>query len=195
MTDPDYFDRVYADAADPWRLATDAYENRKYDTTLAALGRERYRRAFEPGCSVGVLTARLAERCDQLVAWDRSAVAVEQARRRAPSAEVTVGAVPGEWPTGEFDLVVLSELVYYLDAAARGLLLERAVGCLVDGGEVLAVHWSHPFDEAATDGPTVHRELRATPGLEPVATHVDPDFGLDLLRRVAAPTTSRPSPG
>ncbi|MDO9379683.1 MAG: SAM-dependent methyltransferase [Nocardioidaceae bacterium] len=198
MTGPDYFDRVYADAADPWRLASSAYEHRKYAATLAALDRDRYGRVFEPGCSVGVLTAMLAERTDDLVAWDRSAVAVEQARVRAPGATVSVGVVPGEWPSGRFDLVVLSELVYYLDHHARARVLEQLVGCLAEGGEVLAVHWVHPFEEAETDGPTVHRELRAVAGLEPVVHRDDPDYELDLLRltRGGGPAASgRPSPG
>lgn len=48
-----YFEDMYRDAADPWHLAERWYERRKYDLTLAGLPLPRYRRAFEPACSVG----------------------------------------------------------------------------------------------------------------------------------------------
>jgi hypothetical protein len=63
-----YFDDLYAGERDPWEFETSAYEQAKYDATLAALPRPRYRRGLEIGCSIGVLTARLAGRCGSLVA-------------------------------------------------------------------------------------------------------------------------------
>ena len=65
-----YFDRMYAQAADPWQLADRWYEQRKYAITMALLPYPRYRHAFEPGCSVGVLTEKLAGRCDHVTATD-----------------------------------------------------------------------------------------------------------------------------
>jgi hypothetical protein len=63
-----YFEQLYSDSSDPWSLSEQWYVQRKYDHTLAALPQRRYRSAFEPGCSVGVLTTALAERCDSLLA-------------------------------------------------------------------------------------------------------------------------------
>ena len=60
-----YFTDMYAEASDPWGLAERWYEQRKYAITVAMLPQPRYRHAFEPGCSVGVLTERLAGRCHQ----------------------------------------------------------------------------------------------------------------------------------
>ena len=48
------FAELYA-AGDPWR-ADSLYERRKRAVVLASLPRERYRRAFEPGCGAGELT-------------------------------------------------------------------------------------------------------------------------------------------
>ncbi|MFE7421819.1 hypothetical protein [Rhodococcus sp. NPDC057529] len=62
---PSYFDAMYAASPDPWGFGDRWYEQRKYALTLAALPRPRYRRAFEPGCSIGILTAALAHRCDE----------------------------------------------------------------------------------------------------------------------------------
>ena len=80
--DPATFERMYREDEDPWGFGTSAYEAAKYDRTIAALGDRRFHRALELGCSIGVLTARLAERCDELIALDTSATAVERARER-----------------------------------------------------------------------------------------------------------------
>ncbi|RIJ44083.1 SAM-dependent methyltransferase, partial [Clavibacter lycopersici] len=76
------FDAAYARAEDPWRVTTRWYERRKRLATLAALPDERYGRALEIGCSIGVTTAGLAERVDELLAVDVAPTAVERARAR-----------------------------------------------------------------------------------------------------------------
>ncbi len=78
----DYFQRLYAADPDPWGFATSAYERAKYDATLAALPRARYRAAFEIGCSIGVLTRELAARSGRLLAVDLLPQVLERARAR-----------------------------------------------------------------------------------------------------------------
>ena len=114
---PEYFDDRYATNPDPWGFEDRWYEKRKYALTLAALPRPRYRRGFEAGCSNGVLTEQLAARCDQLVACDVAASAVNSARSRLAGGDVDViqGGIPNQWPEGPFDLIILSEVGYYLD--------------------------------------------------------------------------------
>ena len=82
-----YFDGMYARSADPWGFTSRWYERRKYAISLAMLPRERYRRGFEPGCSIGVLTQQLAGRCDRLLACDVAAAAVTTATRRLQRSE------------------------------------------------------------------------------------------------------------
>ena len=183
MTASGYFEELYAGSDDPWRLATSAYEARKYAATVAAVP-GRPGRVFEPGCSVGVLTDLLAGRCEELVAQDLSAAAVRTARARVAHhrhVRLDVGAVPGDWPAGRFDLVVLSELLYYLSDDDRRRTVDLALGALAPGGHVLAVHWRHPFVEAPTDGDAVHDALAADDRFTTVRHEVDPDYRLDLL--------------
>ena len=103
--DPGYFRDRYAASADPWGLAERWYEARKYALTVALLPRQRYGAAFEPGCSIGVLTAQLAPRCDRLLACDAVPDAVAATRSRAaglPGVRVERRVIPGEWPRRPF---------------------------------------------------------------------------------------------
>ena len=96
---PAYFDALYAGDPDPWRFADSAYERAKYDATLAALTRPRYARAFEAGCSIGVLTRDLAPRCDALLAVDAAEAPLRQARARCaglPQVAFRCLRLPGE---------------------------------------------------------------------------------------------------
>lgn len=183
MTSTAYFERLYAESDDPWKLASRAYEQRKYDVTLAALPRRRYRHAFEPACSIGVLTSRLAQRCDQLLAMDGAARAVDQVRTRVghENVRVELGWVPADWPTGMFDLVVLSELMYYLSAADRHQVIELATASLADEGHLLTVNWRHPFPEAAVHGDAVKAELRTHLDLQLLVDHTENDFTLQVF--------------
>ena len=112
---------MYSESADPWQLQSRWYERRKYAITLALLPYARYRHAFEPGCSIGVLTELLARRCDRVTATDVSVVALDVTHRRLVDAgcreRVTLlqASLDEPWPLTGCDLVVLSEVCYYLD--------------------------------------------------------------------------------
>lgn len=188
-----YFERMYAADPDPWDFATRWYDQRKHGLTAAALPRRRYRSAFEPGCSTGGLTERLAPSCDHLLAVDavESAVATAAARLAAhPQVTVERTRLPGDWPAGPFDLVVLSELGYYFDDADLEELLSRAVASLEPGGDLVAVHWRRPVAEHVCGGDEVHAALAARPELDRTAEHVEADFRLEVFSRVPPPARS-----
>ncbi|MFD6289408.1 SAM-dependent methyltransferase [Streptomyces sp. NPDC060205] len=185
-----YFDDQYARAADPWHLGERWYDRRKYTLTVAALPRPRYARAFEPGCSVGVLTELLAARCERLLATDRIASAVEStARRTAGLDHVTARrmTVPEEWPEEPFDLVVLSELLYYFDTDTRTRLVRQSVESLDEGGHLVTVHWNHPVAEHTCAGRDIAGHLDSLSGLRPLARYDDPDFTLTVHERGRGP--------
>lgn len=196
-TPPSYFDTMYARSADPWDLAGRWYEQRKYALTVAALPRRRYRRAFEPGCSVGVLTRLLAERCAEVLATDRVPAAVEAAARRnrdRPHVEVRPMAVPGEWPEGTFDLIVLSELLYYFDDATLREVLKRTVDSLEPGATLVTVHWDHPVDDHLRTGTQLAPLLAGVDELVPVGQLNDADFVLQTFTRRLPDGSAAPAP-
>jgi SAM-dependent methyltransferase len=177
-----YFDELYAASPDPWGFAVRLYEQRKYALTLAALPRERYRRAFEPGCSIGVLTKLLAERADVLLASDISPQAVAAACRARPpgNVELAVRTVPREWPAGRFDLIVFSELGYYFDRDDLDRFIEQATASLEPDGHLVAVHWRTPVADYPSDGPAVHARLCES-RLRHLAHYEDVHFLLDVF--------------
>ena len=156
---PEYFDRLYADSEDPWGFQSRWYERRKHALTLAVLPLPRFGSALEVGCSIGVLTAGLAERCERLVAIDPSARALAAARQRVPGVEFHQGAVPDDWPAGTYDLVVLSEVGYYLDTADLSALLDYTAADLAPDGFVVACHWRHPVEDYPQTGDAVHESM------------------------------------
>jgi SAM-dependent methyltransferase len=151
--DARYFDDVFTGDDDPWSLASSPYEAAKFDATIAAIDDRRYRSALETGCAHGVLTARLAPLCDTLTSIDISLRAVELARSRCaalPNVTIARCSFPAETPDGAFDLVVLSEVVYYWDDAD----IERAAAAIRASAtpdcRIILVHWTGDTDYPQT---------------------------------------------
>lgn len=180
----EHFERLHRDSADPWAVRTRWYERRKRALALASLPAERYTRALEIGCSNGELSAALADRCDALVSVDAAASAVALAAERTarlPQVRVERLRVPDEWPEGEFDLVVVSEVAYYLAADQWAATVRRIAGSLAPGGAVLLCHWSGAADDFAQSGAEAHERFAAASGLRRVVQHVEDEFRLEVF--------------
>lgn len=176
----EFFDATYGRHDDPWGYTDRWYEERKRALTLAALPEARFGRVLEVGCGIGVLTAQLAERTDDLLAVDVSAAAVDRARERVPGVRVEVADIASRVPEGPFDLVVLSEVGYYLDRPTLVRVLGELRAQLTPGGTLLACHWRHPVEAYPLSGDDVHRVLRRTTDLTLLAEHRERDLLLDV---------------
>ncbi|CAN5287705.1 class I SAM-dependent methyltransferase [soil metagenome] len=195
MTLPgDYFHGLYAASTDPWGFTDRWYEERKRALTLAALPERRYATAFEPGCSIGVLTEGLTARCDDLLASDVSPAALAAATARLMGAHVRLEqrSLPQDWPDGRFDLVVLSELLYYLGDDDLCAVAARAVDAVAPGGTLLSIHWLHPVSDYPQTGDAAQQAVAdaARGHLVPSVRHVEADF--DLTVHVRAHTDEDP---
>lgn len=187
MSQPaEYFDSLYAHDPDPWKFASSPYEQAKYQATLAALPRDRFSVGLEIGCSIGVFTRRLAERCDRLLALDLSATALELARARCadlPTGHVSFErrAVPEQWPAGHFDLIALSEVLYFLDpAAVRGVAC-CAAASLAGAGCILLVNWLGDTGTELSGEAAAELFLASLPRRFEVRTERSPGYRLDRL--------------
>lgn len=177
------FKTLYGHSPDPWALEGSWYEQRKRALVMASLPRAHYECAFEPGCAQGLLTAQLAQRCSTLLASDCSAQAIALAGQRLHGCSHVRLAqlnLPEQWPQETFDLVVLSELLYYLTPGALDVVIGHLRTALAARATVLACHWRRPIEGCALSGPEVHERLDAALGWPRATAVSDADFVLDV---------------
>jgi SAM-dependent methyltransferase len=179
----DFFEAKYRDSVDPWDFAHSAYEQDRYDEIIKSLGGRHFHRVFEPGCSIGVLTERLAAICDQVYASDISTTAIARARARCsgqPGVFIEEGSLTGSLPLGAFNLIVLSEVGYYLNSKTLVTLARDLTDRLAPNGVVLAAHWLGTSNDHALTGDQVHDILSANLGLERIHSRRHEGFRIDL---------------
>ncbi|AMM23287.1 class I SAM-dependent methyltransferase [Variovorax sp. PAMC 28711] len=184
-----YFDALYSESTDPYAVRTRWYEERKRSVLMASLPQRRYTNAFEPGCGAAELTLQLAERCDSLLASDFSEAAVASARERTqalPNVSIEQQVLPVDWPhaQGPFDLIVVSEIAYFLDERAIRMLARFCAESLAVDGTLVACDWRPDFAERAATTDAVHAAL-AELGLPRLVRHDESDFLLQVWSRDA----------
>lgn len=137
-----YFERKYQADIDPWHFRTSGYEQEKYAATIGALAKPRYRNALEIGCAIGVLSALLAARCERLLALDGSPTALAEAgRQNLANVNFQEAVLPDQFPDGNFDLIVLSEVLYYFSKRDLKRVAEKCLNALMPGGDIVLCHW------------------------------------------------------
>ena len=162
--DPSGFEAMFRENADPWDYATSPFEASKRDTLLKACGAKTYGRGLELACANGETTLRLAERCLSLLAVDSSETVVREAQRRTSHLThltVTQAVLPAETPTGPFDLIVASEILYYLPEADMMDLLLRLRRALTPGGRFVCLHHIVPFADASQPPAIAQKRAKA----------------------------------
>lgn len=184
--DATYFERKYASNGDPWDFATSPYEAHKYRATIDALPKNRFERAFEIGCSIGVLTEMLASRCDSLLSVDVNDRALQQARERCARLQHVRFArmsVPRDFPTTSFDLIMVSEVGYYWSSDDLALAIDR-IASAAAGGTVVLVHYTPFVDEYPQTGDGVHAAFLRDARFEASFSKRAERYRIDVLRVV-----------
>ena len=189
--DPAHFAALYQSNADPWGFCDDPYEQAKYRhsvavlrDTLGAFG--RFRSGLEVGCSIGVLTRLLAPSCEALLAVDLVDAPLQAARARCadqPWVTFRRMQVPAEWPADQiFDLIVLSEVLYFLTPGDIDRIVCRVTGGLLRPATVLLVNWLGRSDDPLTGDEAAERFIAGSAGaLRVVLRERQERYRLDLL--------------
>ncbi len=183
--DRSHFERLYQSNPDPWGFLSDPYEQAKYHRSLEMLHERRSVSGLEIGCSIGVLTQMLATSCDSLLAVDIVEQPLDAARLRCAEqtwVQFRRMQVPGEWPDQGFDLIVLSEVLYFLSPVDIVLCAGRVVTSLLPGGRVLLANWLGQSDDPCSGDEAAERFIAATAEVLHVAQQDrQPRYRLDLL--------------
>lgn len=179
------FDALFAGDPDPWDFEKSSYERDKRAATIAALNGRRYASALEIGCATGVLTRELAAHCDTLLALDVSEQALAIGRTKSASYKTIRyrrAEVPREWPDGSFDLIVLSEVLYFLLAEEITTISRRAHRSLADDGLCLLVNWTGT-NNLPVDGEEATRLFAGAAQWRSEKPQFEPSYRIDRLRR------------
>jgi len=182
-----FFDALYERNPDPWHFASSNYELGRYERIVQALSGSRYKRVFEPGCSIGVLTEQLASICDEVEALDISGVAVDRARQRCShlsNVHIRQGTIAKDIPTREFDLVVFSEIGYYFDDTHLASLIDQLIRRTSPGGTFIAAHWLGSSPDHLLSGDCVHEVILEAKGLVLDCSERHAKFRLDRWVRL-----------
>jgi SAM-dependent methyltransferase len=148
---PSYFQAKYQADIDPWQFRTSAYERDKFQATLEAFSQPRYQSGLEVGCAIGVLSALIASRCEYLVAVDGSSAAIDEAsRQQLLNVRFVKAFLPDEFPDGTFDLIVLSEVLYYFSEQDLRTLAQKCLASLQPTAEMILCHWLGETDYPLT---------------------------------------------
>lgn len=187
---PVYFEKIYAKSDDPWGFASREYELHKYLDTLMYLPHPHYRAAFEPGCSIGVLSGMLAARVDSLLSVDVSEKALEKARQRnadKANVEFRYMQFPSEKTDQTFDLVLLSEVAYYWGDEEFDQARDEIIRMLEPGGDLVLVHWTPFVDDYPLTGDEVHERFirfsQENNALQHLEGKRETSYRLDVFRK------------
>jgi 2-polyprenyl-3-methyl-5-hydroxy-6-metoxy-1,4-benzoquinol methylase len=183
--DASHFDRLYQANPDPWGFRTNSYEQAKYQHTIDVLNGRRFVSALEVGCSIGVLTRMLAPQCDRLLALDLVDQPLATAARHCadqPWVEFQRMQIPDAWPARRFDLILLSEVLYFLTPSDIDRCVRRVVDSLLPGAAVLLVNWLGRTDDPCSGDQAADRFIAGSAETLAIARQERrPRYRLDLL--------------
>lgn len=140
------FEEIYATEDDPWSIG-DA-DSERYDLYVERIlsGSRRRGTALELGCGQGAFLARLNGAFEHLAGVELSARAIDRGRARFPFIEFSQGsladldaALAG---AGEFDTIIVSDVLYYLKERERRQAVAWVANHLAPGGLAFLAGWS-----------------------------------------------------
>ncbi len=135
--------RAHLAAEDPWSLDTNPYEQNRYELMLDLMRAKEwvYESGLEIGCAAGAFTIRLFSLCKKLHVVDCQARAIEKCRQRLGNhAKVRFSVADISEVTGwsdSYDLIVVSEVLYYLETTERVCATVRSIASWLRPGGVL----------------------------------------------------------
>lgn len=191
-----YWEQFYANE-DPWSYGN-SYDQTKFRHTLDNLPKEPVEKALELACAEGHFTVQLAPRVKHLTAVDIAPSAVARAKKRcAGSANIDFGILDlleDDIPGG-FDLVVCSEVLYYVKKEYLDAVVAKVVAAARIGGHLLTVHGFDLVDDRNATGfewdgefggKAVSEAIARADGVALVRELRTPLYAVQLWRRLAA---------
>ena len=184
----EYFKDVYDASEDPWNFETSEYEAAKYAATIAALPKEHYNNVLEIGCSIGVLTKLLAQKSKFLLATDISEKALSLAAERCRDLNNVAFKklnFQKELPNDNYDLIMVSEVAYYLSPDDWQIVTGQLYQLLKPEGIIVLVHWLPEVHDYPQTGDEVHQSFEKSmrKRMNNVFTHRAESYRIDVWEK------------
>ena len=163
LTKPDLIDHFYDKGGDPFGFDVNPDEQLKFRKTLEICGDGKLGRVLEIGCAVGSFTEMIASRATDVLAIDVSEAAIRQAKQRLhqqQNVRLETRTLPAEFPDGQFDLIIASDVLYYLTVEDLQTCMGMIEAALSSGGAMVAVHYI-PRVGTLLDGNELHDLMKA----------------------------------
>lgn len=181
------FDAHYKRYTNPFSLKGKKYEKQKLSDTLRLISAPHIEIAIDYGCGIGDASIALSGRANRILSIDGSAVALERlgARimgRRLKNIELRHATIDDPWPiaTAErADLILASEVLYYLSASELRAIGPLFRSSLRDEGRMLTCHYRKPFHDRILENEEVHHILVCSMGV--VIDKISPADHYDLI--------------
>lgn len=149
------FEMVFALASDPWQY-TSVHAQTKYDHVLQLLLSSPISRVLELACAEGHFSVQLAPHVDRLTCADISQIALNRAAKRCTvhqlyniefvHLDITKDLLPGS-----FDLIVCSEVLYYVGGKSNlQKVCCKLADALAPGGYLITTNANRVNDESAS---------------------------------------------
>ena len=184
------FEELYNKTIDPWQFRTSSYEKEKYEKTVASIPASKYKCGIEAGCSIGELSRLIGERCQQFYGIDISEAAIDEARKRNAdrhNLHFAQSELPGGWPQISADLIVLSEILYFLTANEIEKLADILKHRWEVGGDCIVVSFLGDTSEAlqgTESADMMAAALRSRMTIATIPATVEENYRIDVLQRL-----------
>lgn len=182
-----HFDSLFTQSPDPWRYNSEPYERDRFQRTVAALAGRRYRSALELGCANGALTEQLAPLCDRLLATDTSRAALDAARDRLGARANVVleqRTMPQDMPDARFDLIVASDMLYYLGLDGVVALMAAIERTATPDARVLLASYLGGTDTVITGEMAAEIAIAHLPGWARIHADRTDRLRIDVMARI-----------
>lgn len=187
---PDVFESIFRMDADPWDFETSPYERQKLAHLLSCIPPTCSRFAVELGCATGIGTRKLGMRSDRVLAVDASETALALAGTRCADmghVRFVRAFLPRDYPAAEAlgcDLVILSEILYFLDSDDIRRLARRVMRSATKDAALLLVHWTGYTDTPCTGEEASEYFMTACRAQQWFSDYTDraPSYRIDRLR-------------
>lgn len=180
-----HFENLYRRKEDPWDYTQSPFEREKYEKTLNVIPSE-VKSILEVGSSEGVFTELLLQKGKRVVGIDISETALERARKRLKKYHGQVelrkfNIVKDNGLPGNFDLILASEVLYYLGNKNVLLALEeKFLTFLKEDGYLLLVHF-YPSGKIIHDAFLERKRFAKVQ--EEITYHPERDYIVTLLQK------------